>query len=85
MVAEAVAAEEGGATGYDVKKDRQKSKEISDGLILEVEKNKAMITAPRGNQSSTGVPTEPIADPSSIDNRYFLSTCHLDDAIKEKN
>ena len=76
-------AENNGATTSG----RQQSKEISEKLILAAEKNKAMITAPRGNDDNnieTNVPRYPITDPSAIDNQYFISTCHLEESVKQK-
>ena len=83
MVEQAVAQDNPGtSTAGDA---RKQSKEISDNLVLTAEQNKAIITAPRGkDEINSTVPVTPISDPAAIDNTYFLSTCHLDEAIKIK-
>ena len=65
---------------------RAQSREISDALILDAERNKAVIAVPKGksNDIKTSVPPQPIVDVAQIDNQYFLSTCHVDETTREK-
>ena len=67
----------------DPQRQRTKAKELNEQMIISAEKNKAMITAPRG-ETVNRVPSKPIIDSAQIDNKYFLSTCHLDEALKQK-
>ena len=65
---------------------RRQSRELTDNMIVEAEQNKAAIVAPKGKQVSnpTIVPVKPILDSTAIDNSYYLATCHVDLATKDK-
>ena len=68
----------------EAERQRNKAKDINEQMIVAAEKNKALITAPRGESKDGRVPSKPIADASHIDNQYFLATCHVEESLKQQ-